>query len=169
LNSETIRFVFALFLGCAALVCSALATKILTDRGDNARTGLNANERVLTPSIVSSPSFGLFYNNSVDGQVYAQPLYVSNQLIIVNGRSRGTRLFGPMSETTARPFCMPTTRLISKPSSSIRVISAVALNLLSRRFATEKCSLAPPTRSLPSANYHDNLIIKSSEVYFLTC
>jgi len=84
------RFVFALFLGCAALVCSALATDILTDRGDNARTGLNANETVLTPSIVSSPSFGLLYNNPVDGQVYAQPLYVSNQLIIVNGQSQGT-------------------------------------------------------------------------------
>jgi len=84
-------FVSALFLGCAALVCSAPATDILTDRGDNARTGLNANETVLTPSIVSSPSFGRFYNNPVDGQVYAQPLYVSNQLIIVNGRSEGNQ------------------------------------------------------------------------------
>ena len=83
-------FVFALFLGCATLVCSVLATDILTDRGDNARTGLNANETVLTPSIVSSASFGLSYNNPVDGQVYAQPLYVSNHLIIVNGQSQGT-------------------------------------------------------------------------------
>jgi hypothetical protein len=84
------RFVFAVFLGCAALECSALATDILTNRGDNARTGLNANETVLTPSIVSSPSFALLYNKLVDGQVYAQPLYVSNQAIIVNGQSRGT-------------------------------------------------------------------------------
>lgn len=84
-------FVSALFLGCAALVSSAPATDILTDRGDNARTGLNANETVLTPSVVSSLSFGLFYNNPVDGQVYAQPLYVSNQLIIVNGHSRHSR------------------------------------------------------------------------------
>jgi hypothetical protein len=36
------RFVSAVFLGCAVLVCSALATDILTDRGDNARTGLDA-------------------------------------------------------------------------------------------------------------------------------
>jgi len=82
------RFVFALFLGCAALVCNALATDILTSRGNNARTGLNANETVLTMSLVSSSSFGLVYNNVVDGQVYAQPLYVSNQSIIVNGQSR---------------------------------------------------------------------------------
>jgi hypothetical protein len=70
-------------------VVGSLATDILTNRGDNARTGLNANETVLTPSIVSSPSFGLLYNKPVDGQVYAQPLYVSNQLIIINGQSRG--------------------------------------------------------------------------------
>jgi len=83
------RFVFALFLGSAALVCSALATDILTNRGNNARTGLNAYETILTKSLVSSSSFGLLYNKPVDGQVYAQPLYVSNQLIIVNGQSRG--------------------------------------------------------------------------------
>src|ERR1700757_5428280 len=83
------RFVFAVFLGSAALVGSALATDILTNRGDNARTGLNANETVLTPSVVSSPSFRLLYNNPVDGQVYAQPLYVSKQLIVVNGQSQG--------------------------------------------------------------------------------
>jgi hypothetical protein len=83
------RFVFALFLGSAALVCSALATDILTNRGNNARTGLNAHETILTKSLVSSSSFGLLYNKPVDGQVYAQPLYVSKQLIIVNGQSRG--------------------------------------------------------------------------------
>jgi hypothetical protein len=83
------RFVFAVLLGSAALVGSALATDILTNRGNNARTGLNAHETILTPSIVRSPSFRLLYNNPVDGQVYAQPLYVSKQLIIVNGQSRG--------------------------------------------------------------------------------
>jgi hypothetical protein len=84
------RFLFALFLGCAAPVCSASATDILTSRGNNARTGLNANETSLTPPVVRSTSFGLVYNNPVDGQVYAQPLYASNQLIIVNGQSQGT-------------------------------------------------------------------------------
>jgi outer membrane protein assembly factor BamB len=82
------RFVSGVLLGCAAPVCSALATDILTNRGDNARTGLNAHETILTKSLVSSSSFGLLYNQPVDGQVYAQPLYVSNQLIKVNGRPR---------------------------------------------------------------------------------
>jgi len=55
------RCLFALFLGCTAPVCSVLATDILTNRGNNARTGLNANETVLTPSFVTSSSFGLVY------------------------------------------------------------------------------------------------------------
>jgi hypothetical protein len=81
-------FVSGVLLGCAAPVCSALATDILTNRGDNARTGLNAHETILTKSLVSSSSFGRLYTKRVDGQVYAQPLYVSKQLI-VNGPSRG--------------------------------------------------------------------------------
>ena len=82
-------FVSGVLLACAAPVCSALATDILTNRGDNARTGLNAHETILTKSLVSSSSFGLLYNKRVDGQVYAQPLYVSKHLIIVNGQSQG--------------------------------------------------------------------------------
>ena len=82
-------FVSGVLLACAAPVRSALATDILTNRGDNARTGLNAHETILTKSLVSSSSFGLLYNKRVDGQVYAQPLYVSKNLIIVNGQSQG--------------------------------------------------------------------------------
>src|ERR1700730_7417158 len=80
---------FALFLVSVALNSVALATDILTNRGDNARTGLNSTETILTPANVSSPSFGLRYNNPVDGPVFAQPLYVSNQPIVVSGQSLG--------------------------------------------------------------------------------
>src|ERR1700730_17310729 len=80
---------FALFLVSVALNSVALATDILTNRGDNARTGLNSTETILTPANVSSPSFGLRYNNPVDGPVFAQPLYVSNQPIVVGGQPLG--------------------------------------------------------------------------------
>jgi hypothetical protein len=77
-----------LFLNCAALVYNAHTTDILMNRGNLTRTGLNSTETVLTPALVSSSSFGPLYNNPVDGQVYAQVLYVSNQSIIVQGQSR---------------------------------------------------------------------------------
>ena len=45
-------------------------------RNDNFRTGQNLAESVLTPSTVSASQFGLQFTDAVDGQVYAQPLYV---------------------------------------------------------------------------------------------
>ncbi len=50
---------------------------VLTHRYDNARTGANLNETILTPGVVAS-NFGKLYARTVDGLIYAQPLYVSN-------------------------------------------------------------------------------------------
>jgi hypothetical protein len=48
---------------------------------DNARTGLNGNEAVLTPANVTTPGFGKLFSYLVDGYLYAQPLYVANLTI----------------------------------------------------------------------------------------
>jgi hypothetical protein len=47
-------------------------------RNDSALTGQNTHESLLTPSSVDSTHFGKLFGCSVDGQIYAQPLYVSN-------------------------------------------------------------------------------------------
>jgi FG-GAP-like repeat len=75
-------------LSVAAFVPEVLAVDVLTNRGNNARTGLNADETILTPTSVASSAFGLLYNRLVDGQVYAQPLYTANQLVTSNGQTR---------------------------------------------------------------------------------
>ena len=51
---------------------------IPTWHGDNARTGLNAKESLLTPANVNVSTFGKLFSYQVDGHVFAQPLYVSN-------------------------------------------------------------------------------------------
>src|SRR6267378_2764180 len=51
---------------------------VLTGHNDNARTGLNPNETILTPTNVNIYGFGKIFSRPLDGTPYAQPLYVSN-------------------------------------------------------------------------------------------
>ncbi len=53
-------------------------TSVLTWHNDNARTGQNLTETILTPTNVNSSTFGKLFVISVDGLVDAQPLYVSS-------------------------------------------------------------------------------------------
>lgn len=76
-------------LGFACLygLATASASDVLTNHNNNARTGLVSDETVLTPANVAG--LKILYQKPVDGQVYAQPLCVANQLVYKNGVSQG--------------------------------------------------------------------------------
>jgi hypothetical protein len=47
-------------------------------RNDTSISGVNSQELVLSPASVSSNTFGKLFSCAVDGEIYAQPLYVAN-------------------------------------------------------------------------------------------
>jgi outer membrane protein assembly factor BamB len=49
---------------------------LLTQHNNNSRTGANLNETILTPARVNTGQFGRLFTINVNGQIYAQPLYV---------------------------------------------------------------------------------------------
>jgi hypothetical protein len=74
-----------LSLSTFAFSQQANTINVLTRMNDNQHTGQNLQETILTPSNVNSTSFGKIFSYPVDGQVYAQPLYVQNLTMAKGG------------------------------------------------------------------------------------
>lgn len=65
-------------ISIARVQASQAYTGVLTWHNDNQRTGQNLGETILTLSNVNKKQFGKLFTYPVDGQIYAQPLYVNN-------------------------------------------------------------------------------------------
>ena len=67
---------WALSLSLMIGIQSASHAQVLTAQYDNFRTGADLHETVLKPSNVNTRDFGKLFSRTVDGDVFAQPLYV---------------------------------------------------------------------------------------------
>lgn len=77
--------VFAMAAPNKAAVMAPENTAVLTFKNNIERTGLHANETILNMSNVNASTFGKRVTYPVQGQVYAQPLFVPN--LTINGVS----------------------------------------------------------------------------------
>lgn len=72
-----------------ALESRTLLTAVLSAHYDLAGTGVDSTETLLTPSTVNTTNFGKQFATPLDGQAYAQPLYVPG-VNITSGSQQGT-------------------------------------------------------------------------------
>ena len=71
----------AAFLAIVVLVAPLVAqVDVLTRRGDNLRSGVYAQEKILTHASVRT-RFGKLWTLFADAKIMAQPLYVSNLVV----------------------------------------------------------------------------------------
>jgi hypothetical protein len=68
----------------AVTVVNVAQAAVLTYHNDDSRDGAYTEEVTLTPANVNSTQFGKLFSYSVDGQIYAQPLYLP-QITIAGG------------------------------------------------------------------------------------
>jgi hypothetical protein len=93
-------------------VINAAQAAVLTYHNDDARDGAYLNELSLTPSNVNMASFGKLFSYPVDGQIYAQPLYLSHvniaggthDVVFVETQSNSVYAFDADATTTATTF-----------------------------------------------------------------
>jgi hypothetical protein len=67
------------------------AQRMITSQYDNARTGANLHETSLTPRNVNAQHLGKIFTLPVDGDIYAQPLFLSG--VEIPGKGRHDVLF----------------------------------------------------------------------------
>src|SRR5437660_8743347 len=75
------RLAIVIFVMCLGFSAAWAQNDVLTQHNDNTRSGLNANETVLTPANVTVSKFGRLFTHAVDGIIVGQPLYASNVLM----------------------------------------------------------------------------------------
>jgi hypothetical protein len=124
---------------------------MFTYHADRFRSGVNLQEFALTKSTIKSTTFGKVFSRVVDGQIYAQPLYVANltiggakhNVVFVATEHSSVYAFEADGKTTA-PFWK---RSFINPSAGITTISKPANALISPEISISSTPVIDPSTS----------------------
>ena len=89
-----LRFVLLAFVPLALSVQAPAPADVLISHNTPGRTGVNAAETALTPARVTATTFGKLWTLYADGQVVAQPLYLSNLAVETSANPATPRVQG---------------------------------------------------------------------------
>src|SRR5260370_14210511 len=87
------------FLLLAGVTDSWAQVPVTTWHYDNARTGVNPKETILTPQNVNSEKFGKLFTHSVDGAIIGQALYLPD--IRIPGKGTHNVVYWPPCTTAS--------------------------------------------------------------------
>jgi hypothetical protein len=93
----------------SCLSAASAQVAVTTYHNDNLRSGLNDQESILTPVNVNAAGFGKLFSNAVDGQIYAQPLYLPA------ARGHITSYLWPLKTIAFMPSMPTVTRALAPP------------------------------------------------------
>src|SRR5215471_14437035 len=91
MNRLALRIIAFVYATLLFAISARGQVNVLTYHYNNSRTGDNLSETNLTPANVNSTTFGKHFTYTVDGYVFAQPLYVSS--LNIQGKGVHNALF----------------------------------------------------------------------------
>jgi hypothetical protein len=132
-------------------------SQMTTAQYDNARTGAYLNEKTLTPQNVNPQKFGKLFTLKVDGDIYAQPLFLAD--VVVPGKGRHDVVFIATEHDSVYAF-----DAYGKPSTPLWHVSFVKEGVTTIPARDVSCPFTQPEVGITSTPVIDT---KSGTLYVL--
>jgi hypothetical protein len=147
------------FVSAGVLFLRTAHAQVTTSQYNNARTGANLSETGLTPSNVNANHFGKLFALPVDGDVYAQPLYVPD--VEIPGKGKHNVVFAATERDSVYAFDAE-----GRPSSPLWQTSFLnaAAHVTSVTVANVACPFITPVIGITSTPVID---LSSGTIYVL--